>query len=61
MDEDSIGWFGMAIVTVALVISHPLHASPAHSVFDDLTWQDVVDAYSCKDVAFDDCYLTNMR
>jgi hypothetical protein len=30
-------------------------------LFDDLTWQDVVDAYSCKDVAFEDCYLTNMR
>jgi len=61
MDEESVGWFGVAVFAVALVIGHPLHASHAHTLFDDLTWQDVVDAYSCKDVAFEDCYLTNMR
>jgi hypothetical protein len=57
MDEESVGLFGMLLIVTILVLSHPLspsHAMPASSL-GTINWQDVLDAFGCKNASSQDC------
>lgn len=57
MDEEAVGLFGVLLIVTILVLSHPLKPSQAMPTptLAALHWQNVVDAFGCKDASAQDC------